>query len=129
MKTRIFCALFLLAFSQPLFPQDLVPATSEDIQEFDRQVAKQHKPDAAAKTKAATFGSQVSEEARKQKDVPKDQRGDFGQWVSDQRKKSDQGQAAAAGSVGDSDSHGNSGSHGQAPDHPTPGDHGKRPTK
>jgi hypothetical protein len=109
MNKTLLSTLLLTAFVvQPLMAQDLVPATSEDLKEFDRQVAKQAKPkDAAAK--GSNFGALVSEEARKLKDAGDDQGSDFGKWVSGQRKKSDQGQAGAAASVGSGNSsHANS---------------------
>jgi hypothetical protein len=64
------------------FAQTLVPATSEDIDAFDRQLAEARKDN---------FGKQVSEEAKKLKSTEKQERRDMGQFVSDQRRKEDQG--------------------------------------
>lgn len=91
--------LFILAalITQPVLAQTLIPATSEDINEFDRQISQQLKKSAngkSAKSKTG-FGSEISEEAKKLKDS--DQGKDFGKWVSGQRKKSEQGRPSAAG--------------------------------
>jgi hypothetical protein len=114
-KAAVFLILLAAVYVQPLFAQDLVPATSEDMQEFDRQVAKQIKPKSKGNLgKPSNFGSQVSEEARKLKDASDDQGDNFGKWVSSQRKKSDQGEASAAASVGNGN--GNNGNRGKKPD-------------
>lgn len=95
-KTLVLLALVAL-IAQPVLAQTLIPATSEDISEFDRQVAEQIKKSAGSKSdKAKTnFGSEISAEAKKLKDS--DQGKDFGKWVSGQRKKADQGRPSAAG--------------------------------
>lgn len=77
--------------------QDLVPATSEDIQEFDRQVIQMNKKNKAADHDS--FGVQVKEEAKKLKDNP-DSRSEFGKWVSSQRKKSAEGRPSSGDSFG-----------------------------
>lgn len=115
--SKMILSLLLVFATGSLSAQELVPATSEDIQEFDRQVLK--------KTKAAhpsNFGSEVSAEARKLKDQSQDSRKEFGQWVSSQRKKSDQGQPSASGSAGQG---GGKGSNGSA----STGNRGKKPDK
>jgi hypothetical protein len=112
MKILLFIAL---AGSCTLHAQDLIPATSEDIQEFDRQVTQHVKQDKATKPAKSNFGAQVSEEAKKLKGNDKDS--DFGKWVSGQRRKSDEDRPSAQGSAGDNgqgNGHGNSGSPGNS---------------
>lgn len=103
--------LALLMIVSTAHAQELVPATSEDIQAFDRQIRAQQKTDRGG------FGAQVREEARKLNDSSDDKNRDFGKWVSDQRKKSDQGVPSAGGSVGNGNGSGkgNSGSANSGP--------------
>jgi len=96
----ILLAIYLVAMSPKIFAQELVPATSEDIAEFDRQVAKQLERAGAKSQQNAEFGKQVSEEAKKLKNQTPEERKNFGKWVSDQRKKKDQGRPSAEGSLG-----------------------------
>ncbi len=98
MSNRLVSFVILTALAvQPVLAQTLIPATSEDINEFDRQVSEQLKN---AGDKKDNFGSQVSEEAKKLKDSAPDQGKDFGKWVSGQRKKADQGRPSAEGGIG-----------------------------
>lgn len=95
MNIRIyFLVVLALLATQPSLAQTLIPATSEDISEFDRKVDEQMK----------NFGSEVSAEAKKLSDTPGDQDKNFGQWVSSQRKKDDQGRPTSV-------------SHGKSADH------------
>lgn len=103
MGNKFLSLLILIVLTvQPVIAQTLIPATSEDISEFDRQIANQLKRSggrkADQKASKSSFGSQVSEEAKKLKDS--DQAKDFGKWVSGQRKKSDQGRPTADGGNG-----------------------------
>jgi len=114
--SKFLLSLVLIFAALTLNAQELVPATSEDIQEFDRQISKKAKTE-----RPSNFGSEVSAEARKLKDQSKDSRNEFGQWVSSQRKKSDQGQPSASGSA-------NSGN-GKGPNGSNTGSRGKKPDK
>jgi len=98
MSNRLLSFVILAALiTQPVMAQTLIPATSEDINEFDRQVSEQLKRSGAKKE---NFGQQVSEEAKKLKDAAPEQGKDFGKWVSGQRKKADQGRPSAEGGIG-----------------------------
>lgn len=89
--------LFLIALlAQPVLAQTLIPATSEDINEFDRQVSEQLSKNQKSKS---NFGTSVSEEAKKLNEAPTDSKKEFGKWVSSQRKKNDQGRPAIQGSA------------------------------
>lgn len=98
-KGRILITLMML--NEPALAQSLVPATSEDLAEFDRAVARQVKEEKAPEKSKSAFGAAVSEEAKKLKDASVDERKAFGKWVSSQRKKTDQGRPSAEGSLGD----------------------------
>ncbi len=109
MKNLVFgVALTLLFFSRVSLAEDLVPATSDDQSKFDQQVSDIQAPPADSgttsdsdgkekkenlkkqhvkKEKKANFGMIVSAEAKKLKDLPKDQKKEMGKWVSDQRRK------------------------------------------
>lgn len=109
MERRLIFILILLMISPySVLAQTLIPATSEDINDFDKQVNEQLK-----KTKPDNFGSEVSSAAKDKKDA--DGPNDFGKWVSSQRKKADQGRPSAqGGSQAASVNHGASGQHGQS---------------
>jgi hypothetical protein len=77
--------------------QDLVPATSEDIKEFDRQVVQMQKKN--KDSDHDNFGAQVQQEAKQLKDNT-DQKNAFGKWVSSQRKKSAEGRPSVGASLG-----------------------------
>lgn len=101
MNNRVIASVILLALAaQPISAQTLIPATSEDINEFDRQVSEQLQRSDTKKANSDNFGAKVSEEAKKLKDGNADKGKDFGKWVSGQRKKADQGRPSAQGSVG-----------------------------
>jgi len=112
-----FIVIFALT-AQPAVAQTLIPATSEDINEFDRQVSEQLKR--SQKSGKSNFGSQVSEEAKKLKDAGGDAKKEFGKWVSGERKKADQGRPSAA-SAGRGNSAAGSGNSGTAPKGPPAG--------
>ena len=97
--------LLLALMTPPALAQTLIPATSEDINDFDRQVSEQLKKSNVKKDKS-NFGAVVSEEAKKLKDAGADKGKDFGKWVSGQRKNADQGRPSAQGSVGSENSAG-----------------------
>src|SRR5687768_16185901 len=106
MADRLMKMLVLLAFAtQPVLAQTLIPATSEDINAFDRQVAEQLSK-SKSKSDKSTFGAKVSEEAKRLKDAGADKGKEFGKWVSSQRKKADQGRPSAQGSAGSGNSAG-----------------------
>lgn len=89
MKKMHFLLTVSMLLTAPAFAQDdLVPATSEDIQSFDDQVADSDVvTDAPTKERKENFGSAVSAEARKLKDMSPEERKKMGQWVSEQRRK------------------------------------------
>lgn len=92
--------IILLSLTQGLLAQDLLPATSEDLQDFDRQITKMKESSKVSGKGSAkdNFGAVVKEEARKLKDSSGDEKNKFGSWVSSQRKKTSQGQPSDAGS-------------------------------
>lgn len=94
-RTYLILILALLA-AQPSLAQSLIPATNEDISAFDRKLEAQLKK-SKSDVKKANFGSEVSSEAKKISDGSADQGREFGQWVSGQRKKEDQGRPSAQG--------------------------------
>ncbi len=111
MSNRLMAILILGAMiAQPISAQTLIPATSEDINEFDRQVSQQLQRSKDKTNKPENFGAKVSDEAKKLKDAGADKGKDFGKWVSSQRKKADQGRPSAQGSVGSE----NAAGHGQS---------------
>ncbi|MGE4131516.1 MAG: hypothetical protein AB7F86_07740 [Bdellovibrionales bacterium] len=97
-------ALIFVLMAQPAVAQKLLPATSEDIDAFDVQVSKQMKKSAPSTGKSqnssADFGGAVVEEAKKLKESTPDSSKNFGQWVSGQRRRADQGQASVQGAAG-----------------------------
>lgn len=97
-KTFVLSLLLALTVAQAALAQTLVPATSEDLAEFDRRVSRM-KTGTKAVDKAA-FGAEVSEEAKKLKDAQADERKDFGKWVSGQKKKASEGRPSGEGSFG-----------------------------
>lgn len=100
MNIRSFLILILVILAaEPTLAQSLIPATSEDINDFDRKVDAQLKK-SKADSKKSNFGAEVSAEAKKLSDGSADQGREFGQWVSSQRKKEDQGRPSAQGSSG-----------------------------
>lgn len=124
MRRFILALSFLMFVSQSAFAEELVPATSEDLQEFDQQVSKSNAEDSKAKEMAQrsidprkdaalsmkekkarkeNFGAVVSTEAKKLRDESVDKRKEMGSWVSSQRRKSGQEEA------GSGEQHGNSG--------------------
>lgn len=116
MGKAILTTFILLSFSQSVYAQALVPATSDDISEFDKQISQaqnvshQHTHNAALKTTqkhSASFGAAVSQEAKNLKDSKRSER--MGQWVNEQRRRDDENTPAAAISSGqDSSGGGNS---------------------
>lgn len=93
----------------PAYGQSLVPATSEDLGEFDRQIQEaqmKRPPEVPSKAAAATeksessaqakekkpksnFGTLVSQEAKKMKESDPNQRRGMGQWVREQRRQNE----------------------------------------
>jgi len=121
--TLIAIGIFFTAAA--VFAEDLVPATSEDQQAFDQEVApvvdsgsgttgdesedvtgedgqgKNHgKKGHVKKARKANFGLIVSTEAKRLKDEPQDQKKEMGSWVSNQRRKNT-GSAGGHGSSND----------------------------
>lgn len=105
----------LILLGQPVVAQTLIPATSEDINEFDRQVNEQLQRNAKDNK---GFGAQVSEEAKKLNESDVDNKKNFGKWVSGERKKAEQGRPSAASGNGGSrgaSSGGTAGNSGKVP--------------
>ncbi|PWU20441.1 MAG: hypothetical protein C5B49_04290 [Bdellovibrio sp.] len=116
--TRALSLALILAFicGSTTWASDLVPATSEDLKEFDAQLAgasRRMNPQPEASRPAASkppqspqherkqnFGAIVSAEAKKLNDA-KDDRNDFGKWVSEQRRRDDQVRPSDAPDAGD----------------------------
>ena len=67
---------------------DLIPATSEDISQFDAQLSKERE-----KQKKDNFGQKVSAEAKRLNAQGEKKEG-FGQWVKSQHQREDQGRPA-----------------------------------
>lgn len=120
---------FILCTASFSFAEDLVPATADDQEAFDQQVATQVEPvikaeDRTAKLKKSNFGQVVSAEAKKLGANSKEQHKDMGQWVSDQRKKNHQSgnstngnSSSSAGDAKNSAPGEKEGSHGQSGNH------------
>lgn len=81
--------LLLVLLSSWASAQSLVPATSEDLNEFDQQISQSTRKNTEKEKsgKAANFGALVSEKAKDLKTEELDQKKKMGQWVSEQRKK------------------------------------------
>ena len=119
---RLSIAVLLGCMASSVSGQTLVPATTEDLREFDRQVARRMKQQPANHAHAhSAFGAQVSEEARRLKDQGQDSQADFGNWVATQRGKSDQGRPSAGDSTGSDNGKGGSA---DGPPGPTGSSHG-----
>ncbi len=146
-KINKLMVLGILSYVMPFcWADDLVPATTDDINNFDNQLGDtqtaqtsddptaddstqngddsdkgkkygHHKDDRENKGKKEhknherkdNFGAIVSAEAKKLKDLPKDQRKDMGKWVSEQRRKNDHSKGAG-GSVTPGDNNSTNGS-------------------
>lgn len=122
MVDRFTKLLVIVAFAaQPAVAQTLIPATSEDINEFDRQVSEQLQRQQGKG--AAKFGAQVSEEAKKlNENAGANSKKEFGKWVSGERKKADQGRPSSAGSASSASGGARGNSAGKGP----PADKGKK---
>ncbi len=94
LQTTLRAGLLLTCFE--IQAQTLVPATSEDIEQFDRQLAEQAKRQQAepAGRVSAQFGEEVANEAKKLKDASLDQRKEFGKKIRDQRRSSEAGRSS-----------------------------------
>jgi len=97
--------LSLLVSTQTYAEDDLVPATSEDIEKFDDSVAekaeKAEKVKDPKKDRKENFGSKVSEEAHRMKELPKEERTGMGKWVSGQRRQNGDKKDSTMGAAGD----------------------------
>jgi hypothetical protein len=131
MNKILFSLTLVLFLGHMAHAEDLVPATTDDVKQFDQQVSTakaddpakdakdpksegqsaDHRKDAehrhhGKKDKAPkdNFGAVVSAEAKKLKDESVDQRKEMGKFVSSQRRKNaqNQGKAEHEGSSGDS---------------------------
>jgi hypothetical protein len=114
MKKLIMTLAAIMFVFHSAWADELVPATSDDLKDFDQQVAKsqeaprkdgEHRQsgDASkkeAKLKKESLGSLVSAEAKKLKDESMDQRKEMGQWVSNQRRKNSQPDSNEPGGAG-----------------------------
>jgi len=119
MKKSSFLLGMSLILVTPAFGQsdlDLVPATNEDIQNFDGQLSDAPKPEDGARPsreerreerrearqerredregrreeRKENFGQIVQEKAQELKDMPKGDRPQMGDWVSQQRRQNNQ---------------------------------------
>jgi hypothetical protein len=102
-KKWIFVITVLVFVGDYAVAGDLVPATSDDLNAFDSQLSSQSGND--NHFDGLNFGKTVSAEAHKLKAEGQQGKTKMGDWVRDQRSKSDQSGAPDA----DSD-HGSSGS-------------------
>lgn len=101
MKANICLFLSALLMTNVVMADDLVPATSEDIAQFDRQLSARQNgksEEKQAKAKKENFGQLVQAEAKKLKGS--DQKSDFGKWVSSQRRRDDSAAGSDRGNAG-----------------------------
>ena len=69
-------AVMVFPVSTPAFAQEVLPATTEDLQQFDEDIAN-----IVANQDAATFGQEVSGAARQLQDADEETRENFGEFV------------------------------------------------
>lgn len=132
MCKNIAVTLIIFLFSQGLFAQSLVPATSDDLSDFDKQISQaqesQNPPPAkkeqSAKKSKENFGAIVSDEAKTLKNSELDKKKSMGQWVSEQKSKEDQKVPASNASKGQGNSNANSNSKDARTSSPANNDHG-----
>jgi hypothetical protein len=114
MGKTIIKTLIFISLGQFALGQSLVPATTDDLTEFDQQISKDSNktPEAtkdqkssgshAKKSKNPNFGALVSQEAKDLKKSDGDQKKKMGQWVSEQRRNDDQKVPAESAGKGQS---------------------------
>jgi len=97
MGKKLITTLLLISLGQFAWAQSLVPATSDDLSDFDQQisksVSKKAEPAAAAPTKKpknSNFGATVSQKARDLKKEDLAQKKKMGQLVREERAKEDE---------------------------------------
>jgi len=97
MGKKLITTLLLISLGQFALAQSLIPATSEDLSDFDQQISKSESKKAEStaviptkKPKNSNFGATVSQKAKDLKNEALDQKKKMGKWVSDQRAKDDE---------------------------------------
>jgi hypothetical protein len=97
MGKKLITTLLLISLGQFAWAQSLVPATSDDLSDFDQQLSKieSKKSDSSAaastkKPKNSNFGATVSQKAKDLKKEDLEQKKKMGQWVRDQRSQDDE---------------------------------------
>ena len=114
MKRILLATGAIVLMSSLAMAEDLVPATTDDVSNFDSQVANSarpptnddsskdqgksadHRKDKKDKKDKSNFGMIVSAEAKKLKDSDQDKRKGMGKWVSNQRRQDDKKRPDAA---------------------------------
>ena len=101
--------VIILAFSFAM-ADELVPATSDDISNFDNQIKNSVKSSTKVEGKSSNqrnnkkpkdnFGALVSAEAKNFKDANSEAKKGMGTWVSDQRRQDDQKRPEAVSNPG-----------------------------
>jgi hypothetical protein len=120
MSKKLITTIFIILFGQTLFAQSLVPATSDDLNDFDRQISKAQ----SSKNTKENFGAVVSDEAKSLKNSDLNKKKAMGKWVSDQKSKEDQKVPSANASKGQGNSNANSNSKDARTSSPANNDHG-----
>lgn len=108
----IVCLSLTFAFGIQVAAEDLIPATSEDLRQFDLQLERaqsdsvksreQNRPTTARPLNRLPERRQkleagVSAEAKKLKDESIEQRQEFGKWVRDQKRDNEQRPSVGGG--------------------------------
>jgi hypothetical protein len=106
MKTMMITLFSVLLLSQGAVAQSLAPATSDDLNDFDRQLSEVQSSarETSKGSKSQNFGSAVSEEAKTLKDNEGAQKGKMGKWVREQKGKSDESSSGGSQKKSTSDS-------------------------
>lgn len=130
-KRRILSILVAMTIALPGWADDLIPATSDDITDFDKKVIEdinsdikgkslEHRKDHVTKSddsknkdkkeRKQNFGLIVSTEAHRLNEESGDKKKQMGKWVSEQRRQSSSSATNGVGSNSSGGSVGNSGS-------------------
>jgi hypothetical protein len=104
MKKNIFTAMIFFFVGSLALAQNLVPATSEDLSEFDQQIANisghapgpSKKPEILKKSKDTNFGATVSESAKKLRNEDVASKTKQGSWIGESRKNGEDKNSASA---------------------------------
>lgn len=103
MGKNVFTTMIFFFIGSLALAQNLVPATSEDLSEFDQQVANvsahapgpSKKPEVLKKSKATDFGATVSKSAKELRTEDVANKARQGSWTGDARKNDDDRNAAS----------------------------------